>query len=148
MLETIAFVVVVSGVAIAGFYDLRTREIPNEITYGLFVLGVLFAALTSQLGYALLALVLMIPFVALLGFLGGMGAGDAKLLLAISLFLGVANTLYLMPVLVLVGALCALLYLSARAVSGSAATWKPLPFAPAIFVTLCWVLIIPYSLVI
>lgn len=149
----------VVGAVLASGYDIRTREIPNEISYSLVTLGVLFAALSGQLVSAGLAFSLMIPFVGLLGILGGMGAGDAKLLLAVSVFLGLGQTAYLIPVLLVAGSGFAVLYvvlhLVRRRFASSAGTSTPeatfeqsistarLPFAPAILAAVIWVLLVP-----
>ena len=83
---------------IACVTDLRTRRIPNVLTFGA-ALGGLVAhtalegttgALTAG-GGLLTGLLVFLPFFAL----GGMGGGDVKLLAALGAWLGSYETLYL-----------------------------------------------------
>ena len=83
--------------ALASVGDLRTRRIPNVLTFGAAALGIAFQALTGGLPGAGLGLVgwlagaaLFFPFFAL----GGMGAGDVKLLAAFGAWLGPAGALW------------------------------------------------------
>jgi prepilin peptidase CpaA len=79
------------GVALlACLFDLRSRRIPNALTFGAAFAALAFAAAhglstfeSSILG-CLLGLALWMPVYAL----GGMGAGDVKLLAAIGAWLG------------------------------------------------------------
>jgi prepilin peptidase CpaA len=78
--------------------DVRTRRIPNRLTFGAalggfllqLVTGGLDGALTSAGGWLTGAL-LFLPFFLL----GGMGGGDAKLLAALGAWLGPSETLWL-----------------------------------------------------
>jgi prepilin peptidase CpaA len=79
--------------ALACWHDIRTRHIPNAVTLGGAVVAVAFA-LTQHGGHGLLAsvlgwatgLALFLPFFAL----GGMGAGDVKLMACVGAWLGPA----------------------------------------------------------
>ena len=89
-------VLVVAALAVG--FDVRTRRIPNLLTFGAAVLAVLFAVannglsgMTTALGAWLLGAALFFPFFAL----GGMGAGDVKLLAALAAWLGPADAVYL-----------------------------------------------------
>jgi prepilin peptidase CpaA len=71
--------------------DLRTRRIPNALTFGAAALALAFHAVTggwaglgSSAGGWLVGVALFAPFFVL----GGMGAGDVKLLAAIGAWLG------------------------------------------------------------
>src|SRR4051812_27143801 len=80
-----------SAASLAAVTDVRTRRIPNWLTFGTLVLGVLlntwlhglegsFGALAG----AVLGLALLLPFYIL----GGLGAGDVKLAAALGAVLG------------------------------------------------------------
>lgn len=78
--------------------DLRTRRIPNVITFSAAAAGLLFQIWNDGASGALLAgggwltgLAIFLPFFAL----GGMGGGDVKLLAALGTWLGAYETLYL-----------------------------------------------------
>jgi prepilin peptidase CpaA len=84
------FIALAIAVAACGF-DLRTRRIPNALTFGAAVVAVAVNVLAmgssgfmTAGGGWLLGVVLFFPFFAL----GGMGGGDVKLLGAIGAWLG------------------------------------------------------------
>jgi len=76
---------------VAGVIDLRTGRIPNVLTFGASVLGLVVGAATEGLpgvweslaGWSV-GCALFLPFFLL----GGMGAGDVKLLAALGAWLG------------------------------------------------------------
>ena len=78
--------------------DLRTQRIPNVLTFGAALAGLVAhialdgasGALTAAGGW-LTGLLIFLPFFAL----GGMGGGDVKLLAALGAWLGAYETLYL-----------------------------------------------------
>src|SRR5262245_50298891 len=84
-------VVVLILAVVASWFDLRTRHIPNLATFGGAALGFLYAGIvhggsglaTSVEGW-LAGLALFLPFFLL----GGMGAGDVKLLACFGAWLG------------------------------------------------------------
>jgi len=90
--------VIVIAVALAAcLFDLQSRRIPNVLTLGAAVAAFVFAAFNGGLaglgssvtGWAV-GLALWLPVYAL----GGMGAGDVKLIAAIGAWLGPAGALH------------------------------------------------------
>ena len=85
-------------VALVGcVFDLHSRRIPNALTVGAALAAMIVSAFTggvsgmgsSAAGWAIAA-ALWLPIYAL----GGMGAGDVKLMAAIGAWLGPANIIY------------------------------------------------------
>ncbi len=78
--------------------DLRTRRIPNALTFGAALAGLLFQFVTGGvdgLGHAALgwlagALIFIVPFA-----LRGLGGGDVKLLAALGAWLGPTDVVWL-----------------------------------------------------
>ena len=109
---TLSFITVAffSLLGLAAWRDVRTRRIPNVLT----VSGVMIAlALRSFVGSAAVidglqgigvALLLVIPLMAL----GGFGGGDAKLLLAVGAFMGPQSFLIALSLTALIGCVMAL----------------------------------------
>src|SRR5688572_2362189 len=95
--------IVVTTIALAvGFVacvtDVRSRRIPNVLTFGAAAAALLFhlfvagtGGLQTAVGGWLVGTVLFLPFFAL----GGMGAGDVKLLAALGAWLGPRETVWL-----------------------------------------------------
>jgi prepilin peptidase CpaA len=100
LFERIAIVhVVVLAIALcACVTDLRSRRIPNLLTFGGALAGVLFhgitgsthGLLTSTAGWVVGLIVFLLPFV-----LGGLGAGDVKLVAALGAWLGPRDVVWL-----------------------------------------------------
>jgi prepilin peptidase CpaA len=90
--------VVIVVAAAACVTDLRSRRIPNVLTFGAALAGLVFHVITGGFagfeqaigGWTVGAMVFAIPFA-----LGGLGAGDVKLLAALGAWLGPVTTLWL-----------------------------------------------------
>lgn len=111
--------------AVAAVTDLRTRKIPNKLTLPAFVLGLVFQFVfhpygAGTLGSSLLdagkAFAVGFGTLFVLWIIGGGGAGDTKLMGALSVWLGSKMTLAVLALstlIVLVGTLAAMAYHSA-----------------------------------
>ena len=119
--------------------DLRRRSISNKTSLGAFALGL--GAQTALFGLKGAGDSLagsFIGFVVFLVFflLGGMGAGDIKLMAGFGAVLGTGQILRAAFLTAIVGALFAMLYLLVRKIRGqskeAAAEPEAIPYAPAI----------------
>jgi len=97
MASTVQWLAVIGVALAASAWDLRTRRIPNWLTFGAAAFGVLSSTFDAGLaGFThgvigwVAGLVLFLP----LFLLGGMGAGDVKLLAAFGAILGVTGVLW------------------------------------------------------
>jgi prepilin peptidase CpaA len=93
------------------YEDLRTRKIPNFLTFGAALAGLAYNLAVSGwagLGDGLLGLLLGLAFLILPYIMGGMGAGDVKALAALGAWLGPAGTLYLFCYMAIAGGLISL----------------------------------------
>jgi prepilin peptidase CpaA len=87
------------GIAIVAFvFDVRTRRIPNALTFSAALAGLIFhVASSGQAGSQLagggwvVGLLMLLPFFLL----GGMGGGDIKLVAALGAWLGPSQTFWL-----------------------------------------------------
>ena len=71
------------GMSIAALWDLKIQKIPNLITYPMMLIGLGFHGVTSGLnglGFSAVGLIVGISIFIIPYLLGGMGAGDAKLM--------------------------------------------------------------------
>lgn len=92
------FQTVTIGIAlVAAVWDLRTRRIPNFLTFGAALAGVAVHAYLggwTGAGMSVAGWLVGVAFFLPLFVLGGMGAGDVKLLAAIGAWLGPAATVW------------------------------------------------------
>jgi prepilin peptidase CpaA len=95
--QLVSVSVLVIGV-VACVFDVRTRRIPNLLTFGAAIAGLCFHAFVSGASGAILAgsgwlvgLLILIPYFLA----GGMGGGDVKLLAALGAWLGPWETFWL-----------------------------------------------------
>jgi prepilin peptidase CpaA len=110
-------VLLVAIVVTACVFDLRTRRIPNVLTFGAAACALVFAGATrgvDGLGWSLagwgVAVVLFLPFFLL----RGLGAGDVKLLGAVGAWLGPSGALSLGFFTAMAGGVMALAVVLAR----------------------------------
>lgn len=111
-LQTISTAVLLTILAIAVVEDLRHHRISNLLVITTLILGCSFHLITS--GLTTIDFVLAgagTGFLTLFPFflLGGMGAGDVKLVSAIGAFLGPHGTLFAVALTLMAGALMALI---------------------------------------
>jgi prepilin peptidase CpaA len=111
-------VTLLAVVLVAVWTDVRSRRIPNGLTLcalaAALVLRVAFgaAALADGLLGAGLALMLVLPLFAL----GGLGGGDAKLLVAVGAFLGPKGFVVALLATAIVGGVMSLVWTARRGV--------------------------------
>jgi prepilin peptidase CpaA len=94
--------------------DLRTRRIPNYLTFGTAVAGLAFNCIAyglPGLGNGILGMLLGFACLILPYLWGGMGAGDVKALAALGAWLGPQHTLFLFCYMGVAGGVMALGYL-------------------------------------
>lgn len=98
---------------IASYFDLQTRKIPNQLTFPVILVGFGYNLALSGLsgleesftGLLIGGGLLLIPFI-----LGGMGAGDVKLMAAVGALNGFHITLYAVLYSAVAGGVIALGY--------------------------------------
>ncbi len=109
--------VVILACLLAAAWDLRSRRIPNLLTFPLLATGLVWATWIGGLAGLAEAcgacLLLGLPYVILFFFAGG-GAGDAKLMGALGTWLGIANGAIVLLVVALTGAAMALVFAAAK----------------------------------
>jgi prepilin peptidase CpaA len=102
------------GMLIAGIMDLKTKRIPNLLTFPMMSFGFVYHGTInglSGMGFSAAGVgvgigVFLIPYV-----MGGMGAGDAKLMGAAGAFLGAKGTVIAAVMSVLIGLIYAIVLL-------------------------------------
>jgi prepilin peptidase CpaA len=109
--------------SVACVTDVRSRRIPNALTFGAATLGLIAHASTGGIAGALtsfgglaLGLGLFLPFFLL----GGMGAGDVKLLAALGAWVGLADVFWLAMYTSIIGGVLAVTVSLARGYLGTA----------------------------
>ena len=113
-LNPLPWTVVILAAMVAAGIDVATGRIPNLLTVPLLLAGIVWSIGAGRVGGALAGGgVMMFPFLLLLFFAGG-GAGDAKLMAALGAWLGLANSIVVLVVVLMVGGLLALVLSVAR----------------------------------
>jgi prepilin peptidase CpaA len=109
----------VLAVLVAAWVDIRERRIPNALTLAMVVVALAGRALLGGGGPLVdgllgagLALAVMLPLFAM----GGVGGGDAKLLIGVGAFLGPKGFVVAMLATALAGGLMSVLYAVRRGV--------------------------------
>lgn len=95
---------------VAAVIDGLYLKVPNRITYPLIVAGWITSFVTGGfvgLGLSLLATFVGFACLFFLHLIGGMGAGDVKLLAGIAAFVGIEHTLWIFAATTIVGAIMA-----------------------------------------
>jgi prepilin peptidase CpaA len=113
-METFLVLPLTIGLIIAALRDLKTRKIPNLITYPMMLFGLVFHGVGSGfagLGFSAGGLIVgicvfLIPYIT-----GGMGAGDAKLMGGAGAILGTTGVIVSAVFSVLIGLVYAIILL-------------------------------------
>ncbi len=102
---------------VGSIFDLKIRKIPNWLTFGTFFLVLIFHAVNlnfsgaaqSVIGFFVGIAVLFIPYL-----MGGMGAGDVKLLGAIGAVVGFKDVLWIFFYSAICGLFLGLIWIVAK----------------------------------
>lgn len=97
---------------VAAVIDGLYLKVPNKITYPLIVAGWIYSTYVGGLpglGWSLLATFFGLALLFGLHLIGGMGAGDVKLLAGIAAFVHIEHTWYIFVATTIVGAVMALI---------------------------------------
>jgi len=113
MAETIFTVLLILLLVMSVYHDYRTQKIPNKITIPAIAAGVILSTVyfgfsglwSSLLGFIVGFLIFFLPFI-----LGGMGAGDVKLMAAIGAVMGARFVFMTFIYTAIVGGIIALGY--------------------------------------
>jgi prepilin peptidase CpaA len=110
--------VLVALVVVSAWTDLRTRRIPNAVTLGGVLAALSLRAFlgTGELLHGLIGIVLALVLLIPLFTMGGVGGGDAKLLIAVSAFLGANSFIVAFIATAIAGGAMALTYSIKRGV--------------------------------
>jgi prepilin peptidase CpaA len=97
---------------VAAYIDGKQLRVPNWLTYPMVFSGLVYSAWTggwSGLEYGFLGMLVGLACLLPLYAVGGMGAGDVKLLAGVGAWMGVSTTFYAFCVSTVVGAVMAVL---------------------------------------
>jgi prepilin peptidase CpaA len=107
--------IIVFGMSIAALWDLKWQKIPNIFTFPMMLFGFVYHGVTSGLiglgfsaaGFCIGIFVFLIPYL-----MGGMGAGDAKLMGAAGAMLGPKGVIIAAVISILFGGIYAMALLA------------------------------------
>lgn len=148
--------------ALAGaVFDVRTRRIPNFITFPGILCGLILHFVVGgwrDLGFAALSCLICGGIFLVFWLAGGMGAGDVKLMAAVGCLGGLSNAAWLLILTALAGGVMAIAYaawrgrlretlLNTGAIAVHHRTEGLTPH-PALNVSSAWTLRLPYGLAI
>lgn len=113
-MNTLLLSTLIIGISIAASWDLKTRKIPNLLTYSMMVIGLAIHGFNegwtgigvSGLGLIVGTAIFIAPYL-----MGGMGAGDAKLMGGIGAVLGSKSVIIVAILSVLSGLVYAVILL-------------------------------------
>ena len=90
--NTLPYTICLLLMLLAGIIDVKTRKIPNYITFPAFGIGIVLTFFINGI-YSLIPVLLFTVFMFGISIFGIMGLGDVKLLIAESSLVGVFNAL-------------------------------------------------------
>ncbi len=114
IIDPFLFILLSSILVVAAIIDIRIQKIPNLLTFPTMVLGLIYNSITSGwdgLLFSLGGLALGIAIFLILYMMGGMGAGDIKLMGAVGAIIGSKGVLLTALFSAIVGGVYALIVL-------------------------------------
>ena len=105
--------VVIGTSLVAALWDMKTRRIPNKITFPLLISGIIWSTVNAGawgfLESIIAGITVSVPFLVLYVFAGG-GAGDVKLMAGIGAWLGLSTGFTALTFIVLCGGAMGIAY--------------------------------------
>ena len=114
IIDPLLFILLSSILVVAAIIDIRIQKIPNVLTFPTMVLGLIYYSITTGLDgllFSLGGLALGIAIFFVLYLMGGMGAGDVKLMGAVGAIIGSKGVLLAAIFSAIVGGVYALIAL-------------------------------------
>ena len=114
MMDILITLCILSGMTMAAFWDMKTQKIPNLLTFPMMLLGLGYHGIAngvngvcfSAAGICIGICLFLIPYL-----LGGMGAGDAKLMGAAGALLGAKGVILAALLAIVFGGIYAMVLL-------------------------------------
>ena len=132
----------------AVFFDLKSRKIPNLITYPLMLYGLAYHVISngfSGLGFSFTGIVAGIGIFIIPYILGGMGAGDAKLMGGAGALIGAKGVIISGFMSILVGFMYAIILLVVHSKYGISFLKRTVVAVKTFLLTRQWIYIPPES---